>query len=86
MVDLQTEAILAAEVYRADQADSAALIPSLERAEASLERAEIVPDIEKVVADSAYPLRPFAATCIMPSGRWSRLRTIFRNLRQVEAV
>jgi transposase len=63
VVDLKTEAILAAEVYHADQADSATLINSLERAEENLERAEIAPDIEKVVADKGYHKAQTLADC-----------------------
>jgi len=63
VVDLKTEAILAAEVYHADQADSATLIPSLERAQENLERADVVPDIEKVVADKGYHKAQTLAEC-----------------------
>lgn len=63
VVDLKTEAILAAEVYHADQADSATLIPSLERAQENLERADVVPDIQKVAADKGYYKAQTIAEC-----------------------
>jgi transposase len=63
VVDLKTEAILAAEVYHADQADSATLIPSLERAQENLERADVVPDIQKVAADKGYYKSQTIAEC-----------------------
>ena len=63
VVDLKTEAILTAEVYHADQADSATLIPSLEQAQENLERADVVPDIEKVVADKGYHKTQTIAEC-----------------------
>jgi len=63
VVDLKTEAILAAEIYHADQADSATLIPSLERAQENLERADVVTDIEKVVADKGYHKAQTLAEC-----------------------
>ncbi len=63
VVDLKTEAILAAEVYHADQADSATLIPSLERAQENLERADVAIDIEKAVADKGYHKAQTLAEC-----------------------
>lgn len=63
VVDLKTEAIIAAEIYHADQADSATLIPSLERAEENLERADVVPNIGKVVADKGYHKAQALAEC-----------------------
>ena len=63
VVDLKTEAILAAEIYHADQADSATLIPSLQRAQENLDRADVATDIEKVVADKGYHKAQTLAEC-----------------------
>ena len=63
LVDRSTEAILAAEVYHADQADSATLIPSLERAQENLEWADVMLDIQKVVADKGYHKAQTLAEC-----------------------
>jgi hypothetical protein len=54
VVDLQTEAILAAEIYAADQADTATLVPSLEQAQANVESTESGRTIEKAAADKGY--------------------------------
>jgi transposase len=54
VVDLQTEVILAAEIYHADQADTATLTPSLTKAQENIERAEVYRDIEKAAADKGY--------------------------------
>jgi transposase len=54
VVDLQTEAILAAEIYAADAADTATLVPSLEQAQANVESTESGRTIEKAAADKGY--------------------------------
>lgn len=54
VVDLKTEAILAAEIYHANQADTATLTESLTKAQENLEEARIYRDIEKVAADKGY--------------------------------
>jgi transposase len=54
VVDLKTEVILAAEVYAADQADTATLVPSLEQAQAHVDATESGRTIEKVAADKGY--------------------------------
>jgi transposase len=54
VVDLKTEAILAAEIYHANQADTATLTESLSKAQDNLEEAHIYQDIEKAVADKGY--------------------------------
>jgi hypothetical protein len=54
VVDLKTEVILAAEIYTADQADTATLVPSLQQAQANVEATESGRTIEKVAADKGY--------------------------------
>lgn len=54
VVDLKTEAIVAAEVYAADEADTATLAPSLEQAQANLDATESGRWIEKAAADKGY--------------------------------
>lgn len=54
VVDLKTEVILAAEIYAANQADSATLVPSVERAQRNLEATESGKFIQKVAADKGY--------------------------------
>lgn len=54
VVDLQTEAILAAPIYAADEADTATLVPSLEQAQANVDATESGRVIEKAVADKGY--------------------------------
>lgn len=55
VVDLKTEAIIEAEVYHANEADTATLVPSLESAQKHLDQATgLLCDIRKVVADKGY--------------------------------
>jgi transposase len=54
VVDLKTEVILAAEVYAADEADTATLVPSLEQAQANVDATESGRVIEKAAADKGY--------------------------------
>jgi hypothetical protein len=54
VVDLKTEAIVTAEVYAADEGDTATLAPSLEQAQANLDATESGRVIEKVAADKGY--------------------------------
>jgi transposase len=54
VVDLKTEVILAAEVYHADQADTATLTESLTKAQEHLDEAQIYQDIQKAAADKGY--------------------------------
>jgi transposase len=54
VVDLKTEVILAAEVYGADEADTATLVPSLEQAQANVDATESGRVIEKAAADKGY--------------------------------
>ena len=54
VVDLKTEVILAAEVYGADEADTATLVPSLQQAQANVDATESGRVIEKAAADKGY--------------------------------
>ena len=54
VVDLKTELVLAAEVYPADQADSATMTTSVATAEVNLARADSAAEIEEVAADKGY--------------------------------
>jgi hypothetical protein len=54
VVDLQTDLVLAAEVYPADQTDSATVVPSVVTAQLNLLRAEQATVIEEVVTDKGY--------------------------------
>jgi len=55
VIDLKTEAILEAEIYHANEADTATLVPSLEQAQERLDEAsDLIADIQKVVADKGY--------------------------------
>jgi len=64
VVDLQTEVIVAAEVYHADQADTATLTDSLTQAQHNLaEVSHHARDIEKVVADKGYHKAETLADC-----------------------
>jgi len=54
VVDLKTELVLAAEIYPADQADSATLPTSVLTAELNLARADSTAHIEEVTADKGY--------------------------------
>jgi hypothetical protein len=51
VVDLDTEAIIDAEIYHANCADTATLLPSIEAAQQHLYNAYIYRDIKRVVAD-----------------------------------
>jgi len=64
VVDLDTEAILEAEIYHANEADTATLIPSLEQAQKHLDRASgWTHDIKKVAADKGYHAAETLARC-----------------------
>jgi transposase len=54
VVDLRTEAIVSAEVYSADEADTATLAPSLEQAQENIDATESGRTIEKAAADKGY--------------------------------
>lgn len=87
VVDLQTEVIVAAEVYRANEADTATLTGSLQQAQDNLERAEVCRYIDKVVADKGYHKAETLAECALlngtgiktyipePESKWQRVWT-----------
>jgi transposase len=54
VVDLQSDLILSAEVYQADQADTATLVDSVMEAQVNLEQAGAQTTIEEVAADKGY--------------------------------
>ena len=54
VVDLQTEAILAAEIYGANAADTATLVPSVERAQDHVDATGTCRLIGKIAADKGY--------------------------------
>ncbi len=62
-VDLDTEFVLAATVYTADQADSATLVESIFRAQFGLAGAGSEQEIEEVVADKGYHKAETLAEC-----------------------
>ena len=63
VVDLKTEVILAAEIYHADQADTATLAESLTKAQEHLDEACVYRDIEKAAADKGYHSAEALVTC-----------------------
>jgi transposase len=54
LVDVQTEVILSAEVYAANRADTATLVPSLQQAQENVAATESGRVIEKAAADKGY--------------------------------
>jgi transposase len=62
-VDLDSEFVLAATVYAADQADSATLVESVLHAQANLVRAGSDQEIEEAVADKGYHKAQTLAEC-----------------------
>ncbi|WP_234824277.1 transposase, partial [Bremerella cremea] len=54
VVDLQTDLVLAAEVYHADQSDSQTLVDSVVAAQTHLNEATLAANIEEVAADKGY--------------------------------
>ncbi len=63
VIDLETEVIVAAQIYPGDAADGATLVPSVRQAEAHLERAETTAVVEEVVADKGYHKAAALADC-----------------------
>jgi transposase len=64
VVDLDTEAIIDAQVYHANCGDTATLAPSLEQAQKYLDQASgFTRDIKKVVADKGYHAAETLARC-----------------------
>lgn len=62
-VDLDSEIILDASVYHADEGDGDTLLKSVASAQENLERAEVYRDIEEVVADTGYHKNETLAAC-----------------------
>lgn len=54
VVDLDTEVILAAEIYHANEGDAATIVRSLEAAQQNLAVVDVNEEINKVVADKGY--------------------------------
>jgi hypothetical protein len=63
VVDLGSNLVLAAEVYPADQADSATVLPSVASAQLNLLRADSDAVIEEAVADKGYHKAETLAAC-----------------------
>ena len=51
VIDLDTEVIIATEIYHADEGDHSTIVKSIEAAQQNLVDVDVVEDIEKVVAD-----------------------------------
>ena len=62
-IDLDSEFILDASVYHADEADSATLLTSVEAAQRNMFEAEAYCEIEEVVADKGYHKNETLADC-----------------------
>lgn len=54
VIDLDTEVILAAEIYHANAGDASTIVRSIAAAQQNLVDVDVVQDIEKVVADKGY--------------------------------
>lgn len=85
VVDLKTEVILAAEIYHADQADTATLCASLNTAQENLDEAQVFREIKKAAADKGYHKGETLVACAEvgcfhiktyipePESRWERV-------------
>src|SRR5262249_37359940 len=69
VVDLESDLVLAAEVYPADQPDSATLLPSVASAQINLCRAGSDTVIEEVVTDKGYHKAEQLVDCAAAGGR-----------------
>jgi transposase len=54
VVDLNSDVILAAEIYQADQADTQTLVDSVMEAQVNLQQAGVEAEIQEIVADKGY--------------------------------
>jgi hypothetical protein len=63
VVDLESNLVLAAEVYSADQPDSATVLPSIASAQINLLRAHSEVDIDEAVTDKGYHKAETLADC-----------------------
>jgi len=62
-IDLESDLLLSAEVYPADEADTQTLLPSVTAAQENLDEAGAERDIEEVVADKGYHAADTLAQC-----------------------
>lgn len=62
-VDLESDFLLAAEVYHANEADTATLLKTVSAAQENLDEADTYRDIEEVVADKGYHSAEVLADC-----------------------
>jgi len=62
-IDLESDLLLSAEVYHADEADTQTLLPSVTAAQENLDEAGAERDIEEVVADKGYHAADTLAQC-----------------------
>ena len=74
-VDLESEFILAASIYHADEADTQTLTDSLTSAQENLEEADVYRDIEEVVADKGYHANETLFACRELGSRLNGVRT-----------
>lgn len=63
VIDLESDLLLSAEVYHADEADTQTLVPSVTAAQENLDQAGAERDIEEVVADKGYHAADTLAQC-----------------------
>lgn len=62
-IDLESDLLLAAEVYHANEADTATLLTTVNAAQQNLDGAETYRDVEEVVADKGYHSAEVLADC-----------------------
>ena len=63
VIDLDSEFLLAAEVYPGDAADTNTMLPSLTKAQQNLHEADVCKKIEEVVADKGYHSADLLGEC-----------------------
>ena len=78
VVDLQSDLVLAAEIYPADQADTETLADSLVQAQINLDEADCQTQIDEAVADKGYHAARTLELC-----QWLGLRTYVPEPRRV---
>jgi transposase len=81
VVDLQSDLVLAAEVYQADQADTDTLADSVLQAQINLDEADSDARIEEAVADKGYHAARTLELC-----QWMGLRTYVPEPRRVHSL
>jgi hypothetical protein len=72
VVDLETELVLAAPIYHADEADGDTIVDSVMEAQTNLSEADIDVEIDEAVADKGYH-----ATDTLELADWLGIRTYF---------